>query len=81
MAQHPVQELPTARTASASCAAASSCWSRANRQELSDKPIKAAGADVDRLRRAHADAGLIDCHVHVIHSEVNIRFMEAMPLT
>ena len=25
--------------------------------------------------------GLIDCHVHVIHSEVNIRFMEAMPLT
>jgi hypothetical protein len=34
-----------------------------------------------RLRRAHADAGLIDCHVHVIHSEVNIRFMEAMPLT
>src|SRR5215831_5629147 len=25
--------------------------------------------------------GLIDCHVHVIHSEVNIRFLEAMPLT
>ena len=25
--------------------------------------------------------GLIDCHVHAIHSEVNIRFMEVMPLT
>jgi len=25
--------------------------------------------------------GLIDCHVHVIHSEVNVRFMEALPLT
>src|SRR5262245_23417642 len=25
--------------------------------------------------------GLIDCHVHVIHSDVNIRLMEAMPLT
>jgi len=25
--------------------------------------------------------GLIDCHVHAIHSEVNVRFMEAMPLT
>jgi imidazolonepropionase-like amidohydrolase len=25
--------------------------------------------------------GLIDCHVHAIHSEVNVRFLEAMPLT
>ena len=25
--------------------------------------------------------GLIDSHVHAIHSEVNVRFMEAMPLT
>ena len=25
--------------------------------------------------------GLIDCHVHAIHSEVNVRFMEALPLT
>ncbi len=25
--------------------------------------------------------GLIDSHVHAIHSEVNIRFLEAMPLT
>ena len=25
--------------------------------------------------------GLIDCHVHAIHSEVNIRAMEALPLT
>ena len=25
--------------------------------------------------------GLIDCHVHVMHSEVNVRFLEAMPLT
>ncbi len=25
--------------------------------------------------------GLIDCHVHAIHSEVNVRFMEMLPLT
>src|SRR5260221_7199192 len=25
--------------------------------------------------------GLIDCSVHAIHSEVNVRFMEMLPLT
>ena len=44
-------------------------------RELSEKPIKAAERRCHRLRRAHADAGLIDCHVHAIHSEVNVRFM------
>src|SRR5215475_4508702 len=38
-------------------------------KELSEKPIKAV------------EATMIDCHVHAIHSEVNVRFMEALPLT
>ncbi|MGL4325176.1 MAG: amidohydrolase family protein [Beijerinckiaceae bacterium] len=48
---------------------------------LSDKPIKAAkAARVDCGKRTLMP-GLIDSHVHAIHSEVNIRFMENLPLT
>jgi imidazolonepropionase-like amidohydrolase len=50
-------------------------------RELSDTPIKSAGAEVVDCGGRTLMPGLIDCHVHVIHSEVNIRFMEAMPLT
>src|SRR5262252_208375 len=50
-------------------------------RELSDKPIKAAEATVIDCGKRTLMPGLIDCHVHAIHSEVNIRFMEAMPLT
>ena len=50
-------------------------------KEVSAKPIKAAKATVVDCRGQTLMPGLIDCHVHVIHSEVNIRFLEAMPLT
>src|SRR6187397_179675 len=49
--------------------------------ECSDGPIKSAEAVVVDCGGRTLMPGLIDCHVHVIHSEVNIRFMEAMPLT
>jgi len=50
-------------------------------KELSDKPIKAAEADVIDWGKRTLMPGLIDCHVHAIHSEVNVRFMEMLPLT
>jgi imidazolonepropionase-like amidohydrolase len=50
-------------------------------RELSDRPITNSSAEVVDCGGRTLMPGLIDCHVHVIHSEVNIRFMEAMPLT
>jgi len=50
-------------------------------KQLSQTPIKASEADVIDCGRRTLMPGLIDCHVHAIHSEVNVRFMEAMPLT
>lgn len=49
--------------------------------EVSDRPLKASSATVIDGRGHTLMPGLIDCHVHVLHSEVNIRFLEAMPLT
>jgi imidazolonepropionase-like amidohydrolase len=50
-------------------------------RELSETPIKSAEATAVDCGGRTLMPGLIDAHVHVIHSEVNIRFMEAMPLT
>src|SRR5438045_2237290 len=50
-------------------------------RELSDKPIKAAEAGIIDCGGRTLMPGLIDCHVHAIHSEVNVRFMEMLPLT
>ena len=50
-------------------------------RQLSDTPIKAAEAAVIDCGGRILMPGLIDSHVHAIHSEVNVRFMEAMPLT
>ncbi len=50
-------------------------------RQLSDKPIKSAEAAVIDCGGRILMPGLIDSHVHAIHSEVNVRFMEAMPLT
>ncbi|MBL8707116.1 MAG: amidohydrolase family protein [Rhodospirillales bacterium] len=50
-------------------------------KEVSQKPIKAPKADVIDCGGKTLMPGLIDCHVHVFLSEVNIRFLEAMPLT
>ena len=50
-------------------------------KELSEGPITAADADVIDCGKRTLMPGLIDCHVHAIHSEVNVRFMEMLPLT
>jgi imidazolonepropionase-like amidohydrolase len=50
-------------------------------RKLSETPIRSAGAAVVDCGGRTLMPGLIDCHVHVLHSEVNIRFLEAMPLT
>src|SRR5512141_1100407 len=50
-------------------------------REVSDKPIKAQGADVIDCGGRTLMPGLIDSHVHVILSEVNIRYLESVPLT
>jgi imidazolonepropionase-like amidohydrolase len=50
-------------------------------RECSGKEIKAQGADVIDCGGRTLMPGLIDSHVHVMLSEVNIRFLEAVPLT
>ena len=50
-------------------------------RECGEGPIKSHAAEVIDCGGRTLMPGLIDCHVHVIHSEVNIRFLEAMPLT
>ena len=50
-------------------------------RELSSAPIKAPDASVIDCGGRTLMPGLIDSHVHAIHSEVNIRAMEALPLT
>src|SRR3954454_2668634 len=50
-------------------------------RECADKPIKSAGAEVIDCGGRTLMPGLVDSHVHVTLSEVNIRFLEAIPLT
>jgi len=50
-------------------------------REVSDRPIPAAGATVIDGGGRTLMPGLIDCHVHVCLSEVNIRNLEHIPLT
>ena len=50
-------------------------------REVSTKPIKAAKAAVIDCKGRTLMPGLIDCHVHAMLSEVNIRYLEAIPLT
>jgi imidazolonepropionase-like amidohydrolase len=50
-------------------------------KEVSPKPIKAAKAQVVDCGKRTLMPGLIDCHVHVFLPEVNIRALEAVPLT
>jgi imidazolonepropionase-like amidohydrolase len=50
-------------------------------REVSAKPIKAKNAQVIDCKGRTLMPGLIDCHVHVMLSEVNIRYLEAIPLT
>jgi imidazolonepropionase-like amidohydrolase len=50
-------------------------------REVSAKPIKTSNADVIDCKGRTLMPGLIDCHVHVMLSEVNLRNLEAIPLT
>jgi imidazolonepropionase-like amidohydrolase len=50
-------------------------------KEVSAKPIKASKATVVDCGKRTLMPGLIDCHVHVVLSEVVIRNMESVPLT
>src|SRR5262247_3979306 len=50
-------------------------------REVSAKPIKAPKADVIDCKGRTLMPGLIDCHVHAMLSEVNIRQLESIPLT
>ena len=50
-------------------------------REVSDKPIKTRGADVIDCGGRTMMPGLIDSHVHVTLSEVNIGYLESVPLT
>ena len=50
-------------------------------KEVSDKAIKATSARVVDCGGGTLMPGLIDCHVHVFLSEVNIRNLESVPLT
>jgi imidazolonepropionase-like amidohydrolase len=47
-------------------------------QEVSDKPLKAGGARVIDVAGRTLMPGLIDCHVHVYASDVNVHKIEAM---
>ena len=50
-------------------------------KELSETPIRASEAVMIDCGKRTLMPGLIDCHVHAIHGEVNVRFMEMLPLT
>ena len=50
-------------------------------REISRKPIKATRAQAIDCGKRVLMPGLIDCHVHLYLSEVNIRALEAIPLT
>src|SRR4030095_890917 len=50
-------------------------------REVSTKSIKAPKADVIDCKGRTLMPGLIDCHVHAMLSEVNIRQLESIPLT
>jgi imidazolonepropionase-like amidohydrolase len=50
-------------------------------RELSDRPIRANGADVVDCGGRTLMPGLIDCHVHVVLNEVFLGKLESQPIT
>ena len=50
-------------------------------KEVSDRPIRAAGAERIDLRGRTLMPGLIDAHIHVVLTEVNIQLLSDVPLT
>src|SRR5260370_17851783 len=50
-------------------------------KEVSGRPIKSAGAVVVDVGGRTVMPGLIDAHIHVYLSEVNLQLLDAVPLT
>ncbi|HWK45492.1 MAG TPA: amidohydrolase family protein [Stellaceae bacterium] len=50
-------------------------------KEVSDRPIQSAGATRIDLKGRTLMPGLIDAHIHIFLSEVNIQALESVPLT
>src|ERR1044071_4044187 len=50
-------------------------------KEVSDRPIASAGATRIDLRGRTLMPGLIDAHIHVVLTEVNLRLLADVPLT
>ncbi len=50
-------------------------------REVADRPIKAAGAERIGLRGRTVMPGLIDAHIHIVLTEVNLSLLSDMPLT
>jgi len=50
-------------------------------KEVSDKPIKASSARKVDCGKRTLMPGLIDCHVHIFLSEVNLRMLESIPVS
>ncbi len=50
-------------------------------REVSDRPIRASSARIVDGDGRTLMPGLIDCHVHTMHSEVYVNRLETMPLT
>src|SRR5260221_2977748 len=50
-------------------------------KEVSERPLKSAGATVIEVGGRTVMPGLIDAHIHVYLSEVNLQLLAAIPLT
>src|SRR4051812_13269670 len=49
-------------------------------REVSDRPITASGTRID-LRGRTLMPGLIDAHIHIVLTEVNLQLLSDVPLT
>jgi len=50
-------------------------------KEVSDRPISARGATRVAIGNRTLMPGLIDCHIHIVLTEVNLRLLDDVPLT
>jgi imidazolonepropionase-like amidohydrolase len=50
-------------------------------KEVSDRPIRSAAATRVAIGNRTLMPGLIDCHIHIVLTEVNLRLLDDVPLT